>query len=310
MLHERYQKHESRESFQERYDDVVQYVQALEEEQRAAATQLGYLNVELEDTNKIFSNISTVVEQWRPENQAVWRNLTDPMGIPNYIKMLHQKYEEQYGIAGSYAQRIRELDAEITRNREDIRTKGLEVMRLNEEIVQATRAHEDTISQITAEHSGTVTALQESYREQTQQKQRNFDDTCRKLKESHNMEKSRLQNALLTTVDGFKPMADAVCKAHLEDLRSSIHTLAFLDVDIGPENPGGLESQVALLQSPERKDYKNALEGCIWQIIFKGVFSTPFSVFGSYGEALMATWAQLFETGRFALKLALHDSLR
>ncbi|KAH7330475.1 hypothetical protein BKA65DRAFT_59284 [Rhexocercosporidium sp. MPI-PUGE-AT-0058] len=304
-LRQGYAEYEEKPSFQERCAGVIAYVKALEEDGHGYRNHLTSLKSDLEAVDNIFSDVSSSVVNWTPYDQSVRREPPEPRRIPGYIQMLQRKYDEQYNHSGRLATSVAELKAEIERLRVDVHTKGTEITRLKErnsldvaaceaKIIQNTASHNLEIARLERIHSRTLQDLEKTHSEVLLQKQQQFEDTARKARDDHNSEKSRLQNALLTTVDGFKPLVDKACRDQLEDLRSSIHGLVFGLDNLGRDNPGPLRNQIAMIRNPQNKDYKNVLESCFWKVIFDGIFATPFCALGEYGNSFMETWTALF----------------
>ncbi|KAL5313593.1 hypothetical protein ACEPPN_018014 [Leptodophora sp. 'Broadleaf-Isolate-01'] len=307
-LRKGYTHHEERPSFQERHASVIAYVQRLEEDRQNYENQLRRPKHNQEEIDNIFSSVLGSVANWNPYDQSARREPPEPHIIPEYIQMLQKKLDEQCRYSSALTTSIAELKAEMGGLRGDVNAKTADIVRLEKKniedartceakIARNTASHKVEISRIESSYSNTLQDLEKAHSAKVQQMQRQFDDTSRNARDEHNAEKSRLQNALLTTVDGFKPMADRICRQQLEDLRGSIHALVFGLDNLGQEDPGPLRSQIAMIRNPQNKDYKNALEGCFWSIIFRGMFATPFCSLGEYGDAFMDTWTGLFGKG-------------
>ncbi|KAG4436978.1 hypothetical protein IFR05_007548 [Cadophora sp. M221] len=308
-LRKEYAQHEERPSFQERYAGVIAYIQRLEEDRQKSENQLQRSKIDLERVDNVFSNVSRSVVNWKPYDRSARREPPEPHRVPEYIQMLQGKFDDQCSHSSRMATNIAELQAQIEKLRGDVDTKTTEIVRLREKNVQDAKTHGIKIAQNNSNHDLEITrienshlnalqGLEKTHSAKIQKMQRQFDDASRTARDEHNVEKSRLQNALLTTVDGFKPMVDKVCRDQLEDLRGSIHGLVFSLDDLERGDPGPLRSQIAKIRNPQNKDYKNVLEGCFWSIIFRGMFATPFCSLGEYGDAFMDTWIGLFGKGK------------
>ena len=105
----------------------------------------------------------------------------------------------------------------------------------------------------------------------------------------------RLENGLLTNVDRFQPLSDATLKTRFTTLKKAVTDLARCNIEAEAEAVGVAFNQTELVHDMKKRQWMYLLEGNFWRILADGLFLTPFSVFGSHGNAFVTIWHDLFQ---------------
>jgi hypothetical protein len=121
----------------------------------------------------------------------------------------------------------------------------------------------------------------------------------RSISRAHDEEKLLLQGELLAPISGFTPLTDQECKQKMDDISRKVHTLAFGPSNYDSQKLGTAFDQVSYIQQTEKRGHKFVLESYIWSVLEDMVFSTPFKVFGEYGNRYSLVWEELFGDSKY-----------
>jgi hypothetical protein len=110
-----------------------------------------------------------------------------------------------------------------------------------------------------------------------------------------------LEKSLIMGGDYYQPEPDSKLTVHFDKLQRKVRSFA------EATRPARQVSQQAFAEDLKRKfeqsiaisDLKHFSEEALWAILIEKVFSTPFRVFGKYGENLAHTWLNFFPEGKF-----------
>jgi hypothetical protein len=143
-------------------------------------------------------------------------------------------------------------------------------------------------------HNDVVADYQRQLDDQKHRLETDYEKQLHEQKVKLENDKAVLSKGLLATVDRFQPITDHMLGSRFMQLKGSVRTLARSPLD-DAEGLGEAFDQRAFAQIAPRRHHKFILESTFWSILVDGIFSTPFRVFGSYGEHFAHTWSQLFQ---------------
>jgi hypothetical protein len=116
----------------------------------------------------------------------------------------------------------------------------------------------------------------------------------------------RLENGLLTNVDRFQPLPDATLKTRFTTLKKAVTDLARCNIEAEADAVGAAFNQTELVHAMKKRQWMYLLEGNFWRILADGLFLTPFSVFGSHGNAFVTIWRDLFQKRGLIFRICLN----
>lgn len=125
-----------------------------------------------------------------------------------------------------------------------------------------------------------------------------YEVKLQRLRQAHALQISSLHEALLAPVTSFTPLTESECHQSINKARRQVHILAFDIVDYDRTKLGVAFDQVDFIKQVDERDEKLILESYIWLIIVRMVFSTPFAVFGEYGDIFNVAWTNLFGSSK------------
>jgi hypothetical protein len=147
-------------------------------------------------------------------------------------------------------------------------------------------AHQTRIGELNQSHQNAINNQGRRHREEKKE-----------IHDRLGSEVDRLQRALLTTVDDFRPIPDADLKARYSTLTKAVGDLARCPLDVNAEELGYAFDGGDFIKTTPQNHWRFLLESKFWIILEEGFFSNPFRVFGSYGDQYLNTWRGLFEKG-------------
>ena len=284
-LQEVYKQYHLEESTEPKDHDVAAYVQALDSEFRSAMTRAEALQFDHDagwkKLQSLHSSVKSVVEDKDPSPKSdKWDN------IPAYISRLLDRVKKQSEIIDQKQGEIGELKIQSQRQK-DIHEQRI-------------RAQEGTYKKEKQE-------LEEKHKLELREKDDAHDAAVARLEKSHRSAVAgldatiaTLQSGLLTTGSRFQPLTDSECKSRLGLIRTLVYSLAPSSPIIDARAYGDFFDR-AESRNSEGEGNMYVLEASIWSILFNGIFSSPFRVFGKHGEIFMSSWKQLFGAGEFIL---------
>lgn len=183
-----------------------------------------------------------------------------------------------------YQQQIRNKDTEHQREEQN----------LQNQINNAINLHEEKKAEMKSEHDQAI---------------QNLTDKHEREKERLQGEITRMEAGLLTNVDRFQPLPDPTFKKKFTDLKRLVENMARNLPDVEGAVMASAFAETKFVRAAEfvgiapKKHWRYLLEGTFWHIIMRGLFATPFSVFGIYGHDYLDYWHDLFEQRKLILCL-------
>jgi hypothetical protein len=142
--------------------------------------------------------------------------------------------------------------------------------------------------------------LQKKEKEMKEQEVRMAEESERQLS-LKDRELKDLEKKLIIGADFFQPKPDSELTQQFDDLHAKIRTFAE-DAGCGWADHASQQAFAENVKRRFRRPIENIhlkyfLEEALWTILIDKVFSTPFTVFGKYGDALVHYWRNFFPEG-------------
>jgi uncharacterized phage infection (PIP) family protein YhgE len=282
-LRKSFRKYEKDGEFQSQHRDLFDYVQELHLETSNLTKALEMLTKDLDVLNSIFKQVYFIVRKCEPELAQDLQGISF-QEMPDYLKNLLTSYKDK----------LSKLRGQLNKLEIQLREKGEEITNLKITHSNTQKVYEKTVKDRDAGYEDNLRQQKNGFEARFTQQAEEHAATIRDMTGQYETEVSQLQNGLLTTVDGFEPLADSDCAKEINVLRSLVHTLAFQRTAVDSQRLGQSFDQVLFIQSNAERSHKFVLEARIWDIVYSEVFSTPFMVLGQYGATFTASWIQLF----------------
>lgn len=262
---------------------VVQFVEALLCENRK-------LGERCEDFEKSLANLQQQAETvlWSMDPGAVkMRTSTTQPNISGILRFVFDEYKSESKVSKDLQQQMEKMDrshqSELKIMHEKMNQKELGWVSV---LSKQKNDHKDKIDTLKIVHKDKIDSLGAVHKELLMEKQ--------KLEE----EKARLQDALLSAADKFRPISDRDFEFQFNVLKNSVATLARSPLKVDAERLGEAFGQSDFVRTLDKRHYKFVLESAIWATLVNGIFSTPFKVFGPYGERFTAAWIQFISISK------------
>ena len=98
--------------------------------------------------------------------------------------------------------------------------------------------------------------------------------------------------------DGFQATLDPEFRKQFEELSKQIFTLSRCQLSVSVEALGHIFQEPEFVQKVKLERLSRlVIERALWTTVHAGFFSSPFKVFGLYGENLLVKWCELFVKG-------------
>ena len=290
-LREVYKQYYLQDSEDSRDQDVAAYVQALELERESALKRVKALKIDydsvLEQFQSLRSSVKAMIKKKDPNSSAEdWENVSAYIG--RVLDHVHEQHTH-------------------------IKEKETAIRELNEKSQNQKNFYEGQITAQREAHEKKQKDVEEGHNGELRKKDVDHVDAVARLEDAHQAAVARLNDTIATLqselfIPGthFQPLTDSECKSRLGLIRTRVHSLARSYRLNDGHAYGDLFNQAEFVRSTEGKDYMYVVDASIWKVLFNGVFSSPFRVFGQHGEMFTASWEQLFGTGKSTL-LSLHN---
>ena len=299
--------------FRSNFSDVIQYVHALQAENKKLArsrdeaeTTLGsFGNTAMSLISKLHP--ASVMEEMAQKDQftasgalnfllghytSLWeandRNCVTINTIDGENKRLRQELGKQDMLHRQQVEQIRgdyqgRLDREERRHSDE--KEGITTLYHNQlhkledkhkrEIVELKLTHENLVDVLNIDHQKELTDLKSK-----------LDEDIRTL-----------QVALMSFVDRFQPRPDNELRLQLDELRASVGRVARSPLDVEAEELGERLNRTTFVRLAPPRHHKFALESSIWAILMDGMFASPFTIFDDYSGHVSTLWSRIVQDG-------------
>jgi predicted DNA binding CopG/RHH family protein len=228
----------------------------------------------LSDTNDVIKRSSN------PMSNQYHHDMRGQAALPSFTDGVLKNLETQIQQNSNLKEQINNMQQQIR----DMSQKAEEdMMKKVREIEEMNRSHLFQVSKMEDEKKEALITMRSQW-----------DEDARQRGAAHNSEKLLLQGELLAPIAGFTPLTDSECQRSMNDFRRKIHTLAFGIAGYDATKLGITFNQVDFIRRVDKRYEKLVLESYIWLVIMDMVFSTPFKVFGEYGDTFALAWTSLF----------------
>jgi hypothetical protein len=310
---------------------VVQYVEVLRSKNETHVERCSNAEMELEERDLALRNIRdkmmSLIHKLHPEAIDKMSRGGSPT-TSTILGFLLTGYEGLYNEIGKLEIRMRDLERqmldqksshenEVARIKADCRNQiqyaqsshAREKARLKEN-------HEKEVDDQQNRHDKQITDMASGYEERLYGRQTQYDREIAELVDGYEKrlddqkvtlenEKGILLKGLSNAANRFQPTPDSEFQNRFKVLKGLVGTLARSPMDVDGTTLGQAFDQLAFVQYAPRRHHKFLLESSLWVILMEGIFSTPFKVFGDYGEHLAATWGQLFQSSTIVMSIFL-----
>lgn len=273
-----------------RHSCVVQYVEALRGEKRELGERCRALEQSLEGLKQqadgVLKSIDPGVSKIASAHQP---------NIGDILRFVFDKYEYESQGSKDLQQQMEKNDASHQSELKELREKmdeklNQEEFRRASDFSRQQKKHEDKIGDLGKEQKDKIETLTKEHKEEIGSLTAAYKQDLFTEKHRLEEEKARLQDALLSAADKFRPISDRDFVIQFNILKSSVTTLARSPLEVDAERLGEAFGQSDFVRTLSKIHYKFVLESAIWAILVHGIFSTPFKAFGHYGERFAAAW--------------------
>jgi hypothetical protein len=260
---------------------VVQFVETLLCENRK-------LGERCEDFEKSLAKLQQQAEKvlWSMDPVAVkMRTSTTQPNISGILRFVFDEYKSELKVSKDLQQQMEKMDrshqSELKNMHEKVNQKELEWVSV---LSKQENDHKHKIDTLEIVHKDKIDTLEIVHKDKI--------DALGAVHKELEEEKARLQDALLSAADKFRPISDRDFAFQFNVLKNSVATLARPPLEVDAERLGEAFGQIDFVRTLHKRHYKFVLESAIWATLVNGIFSTPFKVFGPYGERFTAAWIQ------------------
>lgn len=293
-LREVYKHYHVEDSIEPKDRDVAAYVQALDSERESAMTQAQVFQKNHDSlwaqVRSLRSSVRSVIAEKDPSSRA--ENLEN---MPAYIGRLLDRVQNQAEVIDQKVVQIVELNTE-SRNQKTIHAQQIKAQE-NTHILKQQELEEELEEERQAElrrkenaHKKAVATLEDAHKDAIAR----LDATI-----------ATLQSGLLTVGSRFQSLTDSDCKSRFGLIRTLVHSLGPSPPVIDAHGYGDLFDRAEFVRNTKGDHFMYLLDASIWRILFDGIFSSPFRVFGKQGEKFTSSWEQLFGAGEFHISIRL-----
>lgn len=218
------------------------------------------------------------------ENKGLDSKVVD---LENIVFDLRNELDAYQQTMERVEQKMRKKEAEYQQEKNHLHTQVTDAINLREAMKCDMEAY----------HHGVVNTLRKDH-----------DKEMQKLTERHNTKVSelgdellRMESMFLTNVGRFLPMSNSAFQKRFTDLKKLVENVARNLPEVEGDVMGRTFTETSFVQAAEfvkiahKKHWRFLLEGTFWNIVMQGLFATPFSIFGAYGDDYLDYWRDLFE---------------
>lgn len=222
------------------------------------------------------------------EKQNLSTQITEGINLHATKKEEMEMYfQQQLDEKGAYhQQQMRNKEAEHQREKQNLQNQICNVINVHEQKKEETKAeHDQAVEKLTADH--------------------------KREKERLQGEVIQMESFLFTNVDRFQPLPDSNFIKRFTDLKKLVENVSRNLPEVEGAVMGRAFAETPFVRAAEfvevapKKFWRFLLEGTFWNIIMRGLFASPLSVFGTYGRDYLDYWHDLFERRKLILYLYL-----
>jgi hypothetical protein len=288
---------------------VVQYVEVLRSKNETLVERCSNAEMELEERDLALRNIRdkmmSLIHKLHPEDIDKMSRGGSPT-TSTILGFLLTRYEGLYNEIGKLEIRMRDLERQMLDQKSSHEN---EVARIKadcrNQIQYAQSSHAREKARLKENHEKEVDDQQNRHDREIAELVDGYEKRLDDQKATLENEKGILLKGLSNAANRFQPTPDSEFQNRFKDLKGLVGTLARSPMDVDGTTLGQAFDQPAFVQYAPRRHHKFLLESSLWVILMEGIFSTPFKVFGDYGEHLAATWGQLFQSSTIVMSIFL-----
>jgi hypothetical protein len=286
-LREVYKQYYVEDSIEPKDRNVAAYIQALESERRSAIEEARDSRRRLEQKHAQFRNLFSSVISVIEKNDPLSRDLRWEQ-VPKYIEKLCEEVNRKAEVIEQKQREIEKLSAQTISLANE-----MQILKGNHDIkeLELEKKREHDLQKKEVAHLEAVDHLKVAYKTEIARHQTTI---------------STLQSEMLAAGSRFQPITDSSWKNRLGLIRTLVHSLAHSSPVIDAREYGHVIDRAEFAQTTEGKEMY-LLDASIWKILLDGIFSSPFRVFGKYGEIIMSHWEQIFGAGELFLSFSTYD---
>ncbi|KAF1993961.1 hypothetical protein P154DRAFT_625035 [Amniculicola lignicola CBS 123094] len=273
--------------------DVADYVEALISEKSTLNRRCLEVTTKY---NRLQAHIHDVVETL-PGRATTDGDSTGQETIGSLVEKIQQDFFdviEQRDKLGREHEELRIRYGQLSR---DMKAKILNLqgaLDANKQIhEQSLKAKEKEKTEIIRNHDEDLKELRNANSEErAKEKKKHAEEKA----EDHNRYQD-LELRLLNGADGFQPKSDTEFDSDIKTVKQEITGVVHA-LKATRSSLCALVGQRSFVESDgSDRQAKLALECALWKVLCDRLFSTPFRVFGDYGDGLFTTWCEMFLTG-------------